>query len=339
MIQVGKNITSLGEQLQKVSIDYLFHAIRKPQIEIENKIKQLRIVRNIDHTQYNLLKKQLPYFVCGLFNPNIRRIDNFAYISYFVIDIDHITEKGLNLQAVREKLEADSRVYLSFLSPSEDGLKIMFRLSERCYDAGIYSLFYKLFLIDFSRQYQLEQVVDSRTSDVTRACFISLDPDVYYNPQADTVNLHSFVNINNPCELFDQKKNIEKIEKEQQSELNVSNTPKEDVDNEIIQQIKTILKNNPYKSEKQPIYVPEQLNEIISDLATYISQTGFIIKEIRNISYGKKIKASIGIKEAEANLFYGKRGFSVVQSPRTGTSPQLNEMLAELIETFLQTLL
>lgn len=336
MIQAGKNITSPGDELQKISIEHLFHAIRKPQPEVENKIKQLRIVRNIDHKQYALLKKQLPYFVCGIFNPNIRRTENFAYCSYFVLDIDHITEKGLNLQSVREKVEKDSRVCLSFISPGEDGLKVMFQLSDRCYDAGIYSLFYKLFLSDFSQKYQLEQVTDSRTSDVTRACFVSFDPQVYYNPQADAVNLRSFVNLDNPYDLFDKKRQTEKAEKENKNELKLSETEKTDVDGDIIRQIKAILKNSPKKTEKMPAYVPEQLNEIISDLASYITQTGIVIKEIRNINYGKKIKAVIGLKEAEVNLFYGKRGFSVVQSPRTGTSAQMNEMLAELIEAFLQ---
>ena len=51
----------------------------------------------------------------------------------------------------------------------------------------------------------------------------------------------------------------------------------------------------------------------------------------------KKIRAKIGLKEAEVNIFYGKRGFSVVQSPRTGTSADMNRMLADLIEGFLLT--
>ena len=82
--------------------------------------------------------------------------------------------------------------------------------------------------------------------------------------------------------------------------------------------------------------MPEQLNDIMDELASFITQTGMVIKEVINISYGKKIKTVVGVKEAEVNLFHGKKGFSVVQSPKTGTTPEMNQMLADLIQVFLQ---
>lgn len=126
MMQAGNSITTPGDPLQKISVEQLYHSLKNPKPEIINKIRQLRIVRNIDLKQYTQLKKQLPYFVCGIFNPNIRRIENFAFCEYFVIDIDHITEKGFDIVSLREKLEADSRLLLSFVSPGEDGLKLLF---------------------------------------------------------------------------------------------------------------------------------------------------------------------------------------------------------------------
>lgn len=337
MIQAGNNITAPGDNLQKINIEHLYHSIRHPKPEVQNKINQLRVVRSIDPKQYGLLKRQLPYFVCGIFNPSIRRTENFAYASYFVIDIDHVSEKGMEIDSLRKKIEADSRVLLSFVSPGEDGLKVMFRLNERCYDAGIFSLFYKVFLVRFSQQYNLEQVADSRTSDVTRACFISFDPHVYYNPQADSVDLKAIIDADNSYTFFQEKREMEKHEKENQTTVESEKNEKEDVDVDVIRQIKTILQNAPKSVEKPPAYVPEQLNEIMADLKAYIEQTGVIIKEIINISYGKKIRARVGIKEAEVNLFYGKRGFSVVQSPRTGTTPEINQMLSDLVQAFLVT--
>ena len=43
----------------------------------------------------------------------------------------------------------------------------------------------------------------------------------------------------------------------------------------------------------------------------------------------------MGLKQAEVNLFYGKRGFSVIQSPRTGTNPELNVLMVDLIKQYL----
>ena len=37
------------------------------------------------------------------------------------------------------------------------------------------------------------------------------------------------------------------------------------------------------------------------------------------------------LKQAETNIFYGKKGYSVVQSPRNGTDNRLNELVAQII--------
>jgi len=68
----------------------------------------------------------------------------------------------------------------------------------------------------------------------------------------------------------------------------------------------------------------------------FIEATGVQVTEIINIQYAKKIRARLGQREAEINLFYGKRGFSVVISPRSGTNEELNDLLAEIVNNFLQ---
>ena len=335
MIYAGKQITSAADKLSKVSLDYLSNSIKQPKKDIEATIRQLRIIRDIDKKRYGLLKRELPYLVCGAFNPPFRRTENFAYIEYFIIDIDHITEKGLSIENIRSGIEKDSRTVMSFLSPGEDGLKVIFQLKERCYDHGLYSLFYKAFARQLSETYHLEQVIDAQTSDVCRACFISYDPDIYFNPNADKIDINSYIDIHNPASLFDLKKQMDKsLKKEQES--NTSNEPKEkDPDLEAIKRIKEILKLKPHIAEKTPAYVPEQLNDIIKDITSHIEETGIQVVEIINISYGKKIRMKLGLKQAEINLFYGKRGFSVVKSPRCGTSSELNDITSDLISAFL----
>lgn len=85
---------------------------------------------------------------------------------------------------------------------------------------------------------------------------------------------------------------------------------------------------------KPPVYVPEQLNEIVEDLKKYVEDSGIVVSEIINISYGKKIRMKMGVKQAEINVFYGKKGFSVVESPRSGTVAEFNKLTAELIKSF-----
>ncbi|MBR5972685.1 MAG: virulence protein E [Paludibacteraceae bacterium] len=337
MISAGKNIRSVDDALMKVKVEYFYHSIRNPRPEIEARIKQLRIIESLDHTQYVAQKRLLPYVVCGMFNPPYRRIENFAYTEYFILDIDHVTEKGIEMKELRKKVEADSRVVLSFLSPSEDGLKLMFKLKERCCDSGLYSVFYKTFAISFSQQYQLEQVIDSKTSDVARACFVSMDEAAYYNPSADTVDLNAFIDLSSPFDMFEQKRKNDRVEKKKE-EMMEDKLPS-DPGEETMARIKAILNPNAVKREKakQPVYVPDILNDIISDLKNYIEQTGAVVKSVINIQYGKQITVQIGLKMGEVNLFYGKRGFSVIRSTKSSTDSQLNEIVGQLIETFINT--
>lgn len=323
----GKNVTSKHDQLQKIKIEYLYHKLSNPNAEIQARIRQLRIVRDLDSKQYGLLKRQLPYVVCGMFNPPIRHSENFGYTEYFIVDIDHVSQKDMDINTLRSTLEADERVMLCFLSPGEDGLKLLFKLTERCYDAGMYSIFYKAFVLSLSKQYGLLQVMDARTSDVARACFVSIDPHAYYNTEAEMVDMKAFLQVENNDELFAMRKKTEA----QLHPSTLNNNNCKGPDDEALMQIKQLL-NPKAMLPKREVHVPEQLNEVMLTLVPIIEKAGVQLYEVINISYGKKLKMKMGIHQAEINLFYGQKGYSVVISGRSGTNGQLNSLMAQLIE-------
>ena len=334
MLHIGNQITGVADMLQPISLDELFQRIINPSTQLQQHIQQLRIVRTMDAKRYATLKRDLPYFVCATFNPAIRKTENFAHISHFVVDIDHVSDKGLDIEQLRKTLYADSRVVMGFLSPSQDGIKLIFQLTERCYDAGQFSLFYKDFAKQFANQYQLEQVLDVRTCDVTRACFLSYDPQAHHNPFAEEVNLKTFIESKSPLELFDLKR-----QQEREAHQTLPTPPTEETtsepDESAINKIKEVLGIYRAKKEQNKVYVPERLNAIIEELKSFLSSLGLHVSDISDISYGKKIHATMGMKQAECNLFFGKRGFSVVKTPRKGTDAELNDMLQELILAFL----
>ena len=375
MLMAGTNITAAGDPLKKIHESYLFNSIRHPRPQLESDLRQLRIVYSLDSRQYAALKKNLPYFVCGIFSPPVRRKENFAYIDRFVIDIDGMAEKGLSTDEVKRRICSDDRVMMCFVSPSEDGLKVMFRLEERCYDQGIYTIFYKEFLRSFSAQYGLEQVVDSRTCDVSRACFISMDPDAYFNPEAVPVRLSAHVNPEDTAAFFDL------IHEQARGDATPPRPPKasapdndtgdcpgdcpdspaadtpdspaadtsdspaadlqsasrsNDPDDEVLEKIKARL--NPRMArvrETRPVYVPEQIGHIMAGLKEYIKNSGLTLSEAISIQYGKKLRMSLGLKQAEVNIFFGRRGFSVVACPRCGTDDELNTLASELIRAYI----
>lgn len=337
MLLFGTNIQSAADELKKVQEEYLYNSLRNPKPTIAATIQQLRIVYSMDAKAYAQLKRRLPYFVCGQFNPPFRRKENFAYTESFILDFDHLSSKQLSMKTIRDNIMKDEQVMMCFTSPSEDGLKVMFRLKERCYDAGLYSIFYKAFAATFAMRHNLTQVTDSKTSDVARACFISIDPNAYFNPNSIPVDIKAYLDESNPDLLFkikhEQDEHDKVIKKSDDEQVPLPKDPDKDILTRIRQQL------NPKAQlpiEQHPAYVPEPLNEIIAELKLFIEETGLQVTEIINIQYAKKIRARLGQKEAEVNLFYGKRGFSVVISPRLGTNEELNELLADLIKAFLQ---
>ena len=337
MLLFGTNIQSAADELKKVQEEYLYNSLRNPKPTIAATIQQLRIVYSMDAKAYAQLKRRLPYFVCGQFNPPFRRKENFAYTESFILDFDHLSSKQLSMKTIRDNIVKDEQVMMCFTSPSEDGLKVMFRLKERCYDAGLYSIFYKAFAATFAMRHNLTQVTDSKTSDVARACFISIDPNAYFNPNSIPVDIKAYLDESNPDLLFkikhEQDEHDKVIKKSDDKQVPLPKDPDKDILTRIRQQL------NPKAQlpiEQHPAYVPERLNEIIAELKLFIEETGLRVTEIINIQYAKKIRARLGQKEAEVNLFYGKRGFSVVISPRLGTNEELNELLADLIKAFLQ---
>lgn len=334
MLMFGTNIQSPADQLKKVQEDYLFHRLVNPKPEVVSAMRQLRIVYTMDAKRYSQLKRQLPYIVCGLFNPPIRKTENFAYTENFILDFDHLSAKQIDLDVLKSKLQADSRVVMCFTSPSRDGLKVMFKLKERCHDSGVYTLFYKAFAAAFAKQMGIEQVLDSRTCDVTRACFVSVDANAYYNADAESVDLKTFVNPENSLSAFDLKYEQDKEEKEHKKELRQQPSMPKDPTKDIMAKIRETLRPNA-PVIKREAYVPMQLNDIIGPLCDKIKETGIEVTEVVNIQYAKKIRCKLGFRQGEMNLFYGKRGYSIVESPRRGTDEELNHLLTDITRAFL----
>jgi hypothetical protein len=333
MLLFGKNITSQGDQLLKISVFELYEKISRPSPELESLINTLRTVLSIDEQKYRKLKTQLPYFCTSAFNPPFRKADNFASAEQFILDFDHIAEAEINIDELKNRLSNDLRVNLLFTSPGNNGLKIMFQLSEKCYDKGKYSIFYKLFAKKFAEQYNLLQVIDTKTSDVARACFLSADKNAFYNAVPLEINISDYINFESLEELKFAENIISEMETVEKTKLKEQ---KEDVmPDDILMQIK--LKLNPnirIKKEKQ-IYVPEKLEEVITQIEIRSAEIGLKMAEVTNINYGKKIRFEAGQYFAEINVFFGQKGFTIVKTTKKGSSTELadsaNMLLCDIL--------
>ncbi|MBW7840685.1 MAG: hypothetical protein H3C36_13845 [Chitinophagaceae bacterium] len=341
MLWVGKHITTPGDPLQPASVEKVFRAIINPDSEVATLQRRLQAIRMVDIKQYRKLKTGLPYLVCAHFHPKTRKKENFIFTDRFIIDMDHLSEFGQDVITLKNKLRSDPRIELMFASPGGDGLKAVFGLKEKISDSGFYALFYKTFCLRFAKEYDLEGVVDSKTNDVSRCCFVSHDPDAYYNPNADRVDTGSYMPEEGALELDLLKAEIKQQEQENdrlRKETGVSLSVADPLPDDIINAIKLKVGVRLRKPVEKQYEQPEELNDLMNVVNDQVSEVGAQVLSTTPISYGRKIKIGAGKYWAEVNLFYGHRGVSIVGTSKTGSNKELcNSMVALLKSHFNNT--
>lgn len=92
------------------------------------------------------------------------------------VDIDDIDQAANE----KEKLKSNKFVHGCFISPSGKGLKVIARIPA---DAEKYEGYFLAFAKSLGINLNL---IDKATRDISRACFLSYDPEPYYNTQSET---------------------------------------------------------------------------------------------------------------------------------------------------------
>lgn len=92
---------------------------------------------------------------------------------YMVADFDHVSD----LQALRDTLSGDPFTCLMFTSPSGDGLKVVVKVPPIAKE-------HKGRFLALMEHYGREDF-DPKNGNLSRVCYESWDPDVYYNPDAE----------------------------------------------------------------------------------------------------------------------------------------------------------
>jgi hypothetical protein len=335
-LQFGRKITQAGDTLQKITLERLFLGISKPKPAFRDLIEQLRTVRSIDELRYRELKKQLPYFVCGIFHPPIRRSEHFASAQHFILDLDHLAEADLNTVILSQQLQQIPEVLMIFASPSADGLKVLFRLKEKCTDRGLFSSFYKIFAQRFAQKNGLEQVIDYKTSDVTRACFLSYDAAAYFQPDAEAVDLQMFIP---ELDFAAAEKDIKEATRFLAKKKSVATTKEaQTLEKETLLKIKQKLNPHYRKPKEKSYFVPREVESALEEINAQLEDFDMNLLETHPINYGRKVKIACDNLWAELNIFYGKKGFRIVATTKSGSNPELAQLARQVFEQILGTL-
>ena len=342
MIRLGKHVTQSGDQLLDVAMDKLYRAILNPSGEVASLQKRLQAVRAIDPSQYRKMKTSLPYVVCADFHPKTRRKENFLHTERFILDLDHISEANFDLEVLRNQFQADPRVELAYASPSGDGLKLFFRLSRSISDPAYYAAFYKAFALRLQSQYGLEQVLDGKTHDVSRCCFVSFDPNAFYNPEAEQINTEEYLRKEDLYALDELRLAIKEAENIQKSEgKDKPNALSNPLPDDTIRRIKEKM-GLKIKAPRHKDYIqPEALEGIMTQMKDVLQEVELTLISADPISYGRKCKISSPNLNiwAELNVFLGKRGLSFVPTTKTGSDKELAKEIVAYLNSTINPLL
>ncbi len=190
--------------------------------------------------------------------------------------------------------------------------------------------------MEFADRYELRGAVDAKTNDVSRCCFVSFDPDAYYNSSADKINAAQYLPEEGAFNFDKLKNEIREQERENRKEqkgLGIDDAVSAPLSDDILTQIKQKVGVRVKQRVEKSYIQPEQLDRIMPEVIQQLEEIGAVVVKMLPIDYGRQLRIGAGSYWAEINLFYGKRGVRVVGTTKTGSNKQLCESVLVLLQS------
>jgi hypothetical protein len=162
-----------------LNLQFALHCISSGSYELA--VKRVRhVLARHGKLAYDRAKARLEAFTFGgTFSPS-RAKANLAQHSRIVLgDLDHLDAR--NLLVIKRALCGDPRTACVFISPSATGLKLGVHVPQVADDAG-YKHAWQVVSKEYAALYGVPWDISGK--DVSRLCFVSHDPDLYWNPDA-----------------------------------------------------------------------------------------------------------------------------------------------------------
>ncbi len=201
------NEISIFEHFNKVvannTLDIIVEQIRIG--TFKEPVEKLRLLlQQGNEKEYTASKKSLPAFTpCGKFDGGRKLEFLKEYSRIIILDLDKLD----NIQDVKMKAASCKYTYSCFISPSGKGLKILVRTDNsitKHKDAFMKTQTY------YERV--LGVTIDPSGKDVTRLCFLSWDPEVYYNKKSETFKIEQTMSIKSDIDKLIEQINSKKID-------------------------------------------------------------------------------------------------------------------------------
>lgn len=180
IVSYGENIKS--NKLERIELSKILDAIKSSDLLKEKILPLRKFAAEHDMETAAEIKKTLPYFILGTFEDGIRSNKSLEEINYMVLDIDKLDEE--ELYDLREEINKDPNVYVSFVSPSGNGLKVILQFNTPIKNAALFRTNYRHYKKIFEEKYGIKC---DNTVDAARATFLSYDPDIYIAQYYDKI--------------------------------------------------------------------------------------------------------------------------------------------------------
>lgn len=180
-----------SQHVRYLTLEEVYESIKLG--EYRESIEQIRKQKSMGNLNLsNQIKNDLPAItISGNFNPtkNRKKENLVSYYGLAVFDIDKLYNEEM-VKEVFAKIISFEETLMAFVSPS--GLGIKFIIATNNKQPKEHSRFYQK--LAFYYQDILEVPLDITTCDVSRLCFLSYDPNIYYNPNSIIFNVNELDN-------------------------------------------------------------------------------------------------------------------------------------------------
>ncbi len=188
MVTITKNFTTI---IEHIPISDVFAIIKNEKSESESDLESIKKMRQHfekgEYAAYDFMKRQLNAFiVTGVYKgplKDVYLIESLKeYSKMICIDYDDIPTDDL----LKVKKEICNSPYTlgCFISPSGHGLKVICKVST---DEEYHKMAYQQVMRYYDKLTGLE--ADPVCCNITRLCYYSHDPDLYYNPGSDVYSV------------------------------------------------------------------------------------------------------------------------------------------------------
>lgn len=307
----GTNCKDNKTLLETISLETLYEKLVSGEDHsLVSLTKNLRSVLKYSTERYRALKTTLPFFSCSLFEPAIRSHQYFREAQGLIIDID---QHSAVESALIEKFKLDPRIVLGYISPSNMGIKLVFQFDRPVIHPDVYTNLYKRFSYSFATQYQLSDTIDQRNSDVSRISFICHDPGAWMSHEVLPVEVDEW-----------SRDLVISAEAEEENSM-------DGISSGAYRQILQLLETRP-KVPKKIVPLMDEITDILPVLEEELAIYGIRLQPGEAIQHGAKLRVFKDQVQGELNIYWGKKGYNVVASPRKGTDHELNEVARYIIQ-------